>query len=55
MEQNPEAAAKIETLVRQKLNEGTEVTANTVKSLAPAAAKAATEKSVETKGADAAA
>ena len=55
MEQNPEAAAKIETLVRQKLNEGTEVTANTVKSLAPAAAKAEKEKSVEAKGADAAA
>ena len=37
MEQNPEAATKIETLVRQKLNEGTEVTANTVKPLAAAA------------------
>ena len=55
MEQNPEAATKIETLVRQKLNEGTEVTANTVKPLAAASAKSATENSVETKGANAAA
>jgi recombination protein RecA len=55
MEQNPEAATTIETLVRQKLSEGTEVTANTVKSLAPAAAKAASDKPVETKGANAAA
>jgi recombination protein RecA len=55
MEQNPEAATTIETLVRQKLNEGTEVTANTVKSLGPAAAKPSTDKPVETKGANAAA
>ena len=55
MEQNPEAATKIETLVRQKLNEGTEVTANTVKPLAAASAKSATENSAETKGANAAA
>jgi recombination protein RecA len=56
MEQNPEAATKIETLVRQKLNEGTEVTANTVKPLAAAAsAKSAMENSAETKGANAAA
>jgi recombination protein RecA len=55
MEQNPEAATKIETLVRQKLNEGTEVTANTVKPLAAASAKSATENPAETKGANAAA
>ena len=55
MEQNPEAATTIETLVRQKLSEGTEVTANTVKSLGPAAAKPSTDKPVETKGANAAA
>ena len=55
MEQNPEAATKIETLVRQKLNEGTEVTSNTVKPLAAASAKAATENPAETKGANAAA
>ena len=55
MEQNPEAATTIETLVRQKLNEGTEVTANTVKSLGPAAAKPSMDKPVETKGANAAA
>ena len=54
MEQNPEAATTIETLVRQKLNEGTEVTANTVKSLGPAAAKPSMDKPVETKGANAA-
>ena len=54
MEQNPEAATKIETLVRQKLNEGTEVTANTVKPLAAASAKSATENPAETKGANAA-
>jgi len=55
MEQNPEAATKIETLVRQKLNEGTEVTSNTVKPLAAASAKSATENPAETKGANAAA
>ena len=54
MEQNPEAATKIETLVRQKLNEGTEVTSNTVKPLAAASAKSATENPAETKGANAA-
>ena len=40
MEQNPEAATTIETLVRQKLNEGTEVTANTVKSFGACCGKA---------------
>ena len=55
MEQNPEAATKIETLVRQKLNEGTEVTANTVKPLAAASAKSATEYPAEMRGANAAA
>ena len=37
LEQNPEAKDKIETLVRQKLTEGSEVSANSMKPLAAAA------------------
>ena len=37
LEQNPEAKDKIETLVRQKLTEGSEVSANSMKPLASAA------------------
>ena len=37
MEQNPETAETIETLVRQKLTEGSEVTANSMRPLAAAA------------------
>jgi len=42
LEQNPDAKAKIETLVRQKLTEGSEVSANSMKPLA--AARTAAEK-----------
>jgi len=41
LEQNPEAKETIETLVRQKLTEGSEVTANSMRPLAAAARNAA--------------
>ena len=46
LEQNPDAKAKIETLVRQKLTEGSEVSANSMKPLAAAARTAAEKQSI---------
>jgi len=43
LEQNPEAKDTIETLVRQKLTEGSEVTSNSMRPLAAAARSAATK------------
>ena len=54
MEENPDATANIETLVRQKLTEGSEVKANSMRPLA-AAAKAAADKPVVAKAPEAAA
>lgn len=47
LEQNPEAKEKIETLVRQKLTEGSEVTANSMRPLAAAARIASTKTSIK--------
>lgn len=47
LEQNPEAKDTIETLVRQKLTEGTEVTANSMRPLAAAARSAAAKSSAK--------
>ena len=49
MEQNPETAEIIETLVRQKLTEGSEVTANSMRPLAAAARSSQQEKKAEAK------
>ena len=54
MEENPDATATIETLVRQKLTEGSEVKSNSMRPLA-AAAKAAADKPVVAKAPEAAA
>ena len=54
MEENPEAAATIETLVRQKLTEGSEVKANSMRPLA-AAARTSADKPKEAKAAESAA
>ena len=55
MEENPEATATIETLVRQKLTEGSEVKANSMRPLAAAAKTAAADKSAPAKASEAAA
>ena len=47
LEQNPEAKDAIEVLVRQKLTEGSEVTANSMRPLAAAARSAAAKPSVK--------
>ena len=52
MEQNPETAETIETLVRQKLTEGSEVTANSLRPLA-AAARSGQDKKADAKPAGA--
>ena len=52
MEQNPETAETIETLVRQKLTEGSEVTANSMRPLA-AAARSGQDKKADAKPAGA--
>ncbi|MFL0773453.1 MAG: DNA recombination/repair protein RecA, partial [Prochlorococcus sp.] len=46
LEQNPESSDQIEVIVRQKLTEGSEVTANSMRPLA-AAARTATKASAE--------
>ena len=46
LEQNPDAKEKIETLVRQKLTEGSEVSANSMKPLAATARTAAEKQSI---------
>jgi len=46
LEQNPDAKEKIETLVRQKLTEGSEVSANSMKPLAAAARTTAEKQSI---------
>ena len=48
LEQNPEAKDAIEVLVRQKLTEGSEVTANSMRPLAAAARSAAAKPSAKT-------
>ncbi|HJM80780.1 MAG TPA: DNA recombination/repair protein RecA, partial [Prochlorococcaceae cyanobacterium Fu_MAG_72] len=48
LEQNSEAKEQIEVLVRQKLTEGTEVTANSMRPLA-AAARTASAKPADSK------
>ena len=55
MEENPDATATIETLVRQKLTEGSEVKANSMRPLAAAAKTAAADKSAPAKVSEAAA
>ena len=55
MEENPDATATIETLVRQKLTEGSEVKANSMRPLAAAAKTAAADKSAPAKASGAAA
>ena len=55
MEENPDATATIETLVRQKLTEGSEVKANSMRPLAAAAKTAAADKSAPAKASEAAA
>jgi len=55
MEENPDATASIETLVRQKLIEGSEVKANSMRPLAAAAKTAAADKSAPAKASEAAA
>ena len=54
LEQNPEIAATVEQLVRQKLTEGSEVTSNSMRPLAAAAARSTAEKSASVKPAKAA-
>ena len=54
MEENPDATATIETLVRQKLTEGSEVKANSMRPLASAAKTAAADKSAPVKASEAA-
>ena len=54
MEENPDATATIETLVRQKLTEGSEVKANSMRPLAAAAKTAAADKSAPAKASEAA-
>ena len=55
MEENPDATATIETLVRQKLTEGSEVKANSMRPLSAAAKTAAADKSAPAKSSEAAA
>ena len=55
MEENPGATATIETLVRQKLTEGSEVKANSMRPLAAAAKTAAADKPAPAKASEAAA
>ena len=55
MEENSDATASIETLVRQKLTEGSEVKANSMRPLAAAAKTAAADKSAPAKASEAAA
>ena len=50
MEENPDAATTIEQLVRQKLTEGSEVKANSMKPLAAAARSAASSPQKATAG-----
>ena len=52
LEQNPEAKDAIEVLVRQKLTEGSEVTANSMRPLAAAARSAAAKPSMKPADAD---
>ncbi|ABI46005.1 recombinase RecA [Synechococcus sp. CC9311] len=52
LEQNPEAKDAIEVLVRQKLTEGSEVTANSMRPLAAAARSAAAKPSAKTADTD---
>jgi recombination protein RecA len=47
LEQNPDQSVQIERLTRQKLTEGSEVTANSMKPLAAAARNAATSSKEE--------
>ena len=54
LEQNSEAKEQIEVLVRQKLTEGTEVTANSMRPLAAAARTASAKPAVSTAAAEAA-
>ncbi|AII41745.1 MAG: recombinase RecA [Cyanobacteriota bacterium] len=54
LEQNPEIASTVEQLVRQKLTEGSEVTSNSMRPLAAAAARSTAEKSASIKPAKAA-
>ena len=54
MEENPDATATIETLVRQKLTEGSEVKANSMRPLAAAAKTAAADKLAPAKASEAA-
>jgi recombination protein RecA len=53
LEQNPEQAEVIEQLTRQKLKEGSEVTANSMKPLAAAAKAAVSTAVLADSGADA--
>ena len=49
LEQNPEIASTVEQLVRQKLTEGSEVTSNSMRPLAAAAARGTAEKTEPSK------
>ena len=55
MEENPDATATIETLVRQKLTEGSEVKANSMRPIAAATKTGAADKLAPGKASEAAA